>query len=297
MGIASRDTVAVVGAGAVGTTLAARLAETGHPVLVCGRTPLEQLELTDDRGTRTLPVRWAADPAEVGAVPWVVLATKIQHTGSALPWLAGLSGPGTVVVAAQNGVDHRERLTGVRAELAPALVYINAERTGPGRATARYTERELVLPDDEPGRAAAELFTSSSVRVEVSPDFRTAAWRKLLTNAVANPLSALTGRRLEVLHQPGMSALSRDLLRETVAVGRAEGADLPDRIVEETMDWLLALPEGATSSMLQDRLARRGLEYDGLTGAVVRLAERHGVDVPTSRTVLALLTALAPLPD
>lgn len=288
--------MAVVGAGAVGTTLAARLAEGGHPVVVCGRTPLEQVELRDDRGTRALPVRWAAAPADVGVVPWVLLATKIQHTESALPWLAALSSPDTVVVAAQNGVDHRDRLSGVRADIVPALVYVNAERTGPGRATARYTERDLVVPDDGPGRAVADMFGAASVRTEVSADFRTAAWRKLLTNAVANPLSALTGRRLEVLHEPGMADLARDLLRETVAVGRAEGADLPDAVVEQTAAWLLALPEGATSSMLQDRLARRGLEYDGLTGTVVRLAARHGVDVPASRTVLTLLAALAPLP-
>lgn len=288
-------TVAVVGPGAIGTALAARLAESGREVVLCGRSRgAAAVELTDDRGTREVPVRWAADPAEVAPAPWVVLATKIHQTPSARPWLEALAGPESLLVAAQNGVDHRERLADVlpAERLAPALVYINAERTGPGRVHARYTERELVLPDDGAGRTAAALFAGAGVRAEVSADFVGAAWRKLLTNVVANPVTALTGRRVEVLREPRVAALAEDLLRETVAVGRAEGADLPDAVVPETLAWLQGLPTGATSSMLQDREAGRPLEHDGILGAVVRLAARHGIAVPATRTLLALLSAL-----
>lgn len=287
-------TVAVVGPGAVGMTLAVGLVEAGESVVLCGRTRVDAVTLTEDEhGTRTVPMRFAGDPSQVQPVDWVVLATKIHQTEAAWPWLATLAGAGTRVVAAQNGVDHADRVPeSLRSAVAPALVYINAERVAVGEVRARRTERELVLPDDAGGRAAAELFAPTWIRTETVPDFRTAAWRKLLTNVAANPITALTGRRIEVLLEPDVARLALDVLRETVAVGCAAGADLSDASVEDTLSWLQALPAGATSSMLQDRAAGRPLEYDGLTGAVVRLAGRYGIDVPANRALLALTSAL-----
>lgn len=288
------EPVAVIGLGAIGTVLAAALAEAGHDVVVCGRRRVDHVELTNGDGTRTYPVRWVAEPADVGAYGWVVLATKIHNTPDVAPWLRATTDESSRVVVAQNGIDHAARVSPlVAGAVVPTIVYINAERTGPGGAYARPTSaHELVVPDDDGGRAAAGLFAASGLHVEPVADFRTAAWRKLLTNVVGNPITALTCRRAEVMHEPRVTELAMSLLRETVAVARADGADLPDDVAEQTLAWLHGLPPDGSSSMLQDREAGRTLEYDGLTGAVVRLGEAHGVPVDTNRAVLALLSAL-----
>jgi 2-dehydropantoate 2-reductase len=83
-----------------------------------------------------------------------------------------------------------------------------------------------------------------------------------------------------------------DLLRETVAVARAEGASLASDAAPDMLRWLQALPPGATSSMLQDRQAGRRLEHDGLLGPVVNGGIRHYIPTPASKAVLALLSAL-----
>ena len=174
-----------------------------------------------------------------------MLATKIHDTAAAAGWLSALN-PGQCLLAAQNGVGHRERVAPLtRATVVPVLVYVNAERTGRGCVRARVTGRGLVLPDDAPGRSAASLFSGSALAVETVPDFRTASWEKLLSNVTANPLTALTGRRAEVLRGPPVAALAMDLLRETVAVARAEGASLPDDAAPDMLAWLQALPPGA----------------------------------------------------
>ncbi|NKQ55848.1 2-dehydropantoate 2-reductase [Amycolatopsis sp. K13G38] len=286
-------TVAVVGMGAVGTALAGALAEAGHRILACGSKPLERIEIIDHDGTRQYPVRWLASAEQAEPVEWVVLATKMHQTASAEPWLRALTSRHTRVVAAQNGVDHVDRVGPlVAGAVVPALVYINAERTGPGQVRARHTDRDLVVPGDDDGRATAELFATSGLRVEADPDFRTAAWLKLLTNVVANPITALTGRRVEVLREPEVATLAEKLLRETVAVGRAEGASLTEQDADKALSWLRGIAPDSTSSMLQDRKAGRTLEYDGLTGAVVRLGDKHGLPVEANRALLALLSAL-----
>ncbi|HYT39589.1 MAG TPA: ketopantoate reductase C-terminal domain-containing protein, partial [Acidimicrobiia bacterium] len=165
-------------------------------------------------------------------------------------------------------------------------------RIGPGRVRVRRTGRGLVVPDDEAGRAAVALFGGSGLAVEAVADFPTAAWEKLLFNVIANPLTALTGRPLEVLDDPAMAALGLDLALEAVEVARAEGAALTPEHARGALAWLQGLPGATPSSMLQDRAAGRRMEHEGLLGPVVALGRRHAVPTPLTRAVLALLDGL-----
>ncbi len=308
-----RDGVAVVGAGAIGIALAAAMARTGRAITVCGGHPLEQLRITEPGGARSdgagsdgagsgavesWPVTWAQDPADVTPRRTVLLAVKAHQTASAGRWLSALTGAGTTVLVAQNGVEHRARVAPFvdpAAAVAPAVVYLNVERTEPGAVILRRVgDRDLALPDDPASRALAALLVDGGMRVGIEPDLTTVAWAKLLTNITANPLTALTGRRAEVIREPAVAAIARRLMVEAVQVARAEGAALTEADADAALRWLQDVPPGATTSMLQDRLAGRPLEYDALTGAVVRAADRHGIEVPANRFVLALLGAVRP---
>jgi 2-dehydropantoate 2-reductase len=286
------ERVAIIGAGSVGCMLAAHLATAGCDITICGRAPLERVVMTIDGDTVEHKVEWAAEPAELRPLGYAVIATKIHHTPAVADWL-GVLPSGSAVLAAQNGVDHRARIGPLTAAaVVPTLVYPNAERIGPGRVRVRRTGRGLVVPNDDAGRAAAALFAGSGLAVETVADFATAAWEKLLFNVIANPLTALTGRPLEVLHEPGLAALGLDLALETVAVARAEGTALTPRHAREALAWLQGLPGPTPSSMLQDRAAGRRLEHEGLLGPVVALGRHHAVPTPLTRAVLALLDAL-----
>jgi 2-dehydropantoate 2-reductase len=291
-------TVAVVGPGAVGLAIAGLFREAGHDVVLCGRPggrpPGDEIVVTDGDEVHTHTVDWAEKPDDVaGVARCVVIATKIQDTAAAWPWLDALAGHDTFVLVAQNGVEHHDRIPpGVWQTVVPALVYINAEREAPGRVRLRRTRYDLVLPADPAGIVAGDLFLGSTARIKLENDFRTAQWLKLLTNIGANPITALTGRRIEVLHEPEVARLALAALEETATVGRAEGADLPETAAADALRWLQELTAGSTSSMLQDREAGRSLEADGLTGAVVRLAERHGIAVPVIRTLHTVSAAV-----
>jgi 2-dehydropantoate 2-reductase len=286
------ERVAIIGAGSVGCMLAAHLAAAGCDITICGRAPLERVVMTIDGDTVEHKVEWAAAPAELPPLGYAVIATKIHHTPAVADWLGALPS-GSAVLAAQNGVDHPARIGPLTAAaVVPTLVYPNAERIGPGRVRVRRTGRGLVVPNDDAGRAAAALFAGSGLAVETAADFATAAWEKLLFNVIANPLTALTGRPLEVLHEPGLAALGLDLALETVAVARAEGTALTPRHAREALAWLQGLPGPTPSSMLQDRAAGRRLEHEGLLGPVVALGRHHAVPTPLTRAVLALLDAL-----
>jgi 2-dehydropantoate 2-reductase len=284
--------VAVIGAGSVGCMMAAHLAAAGSEIVICGREPVERVVMTIDGEVVEHKVAWAAEPAELPAVRFAVLATKIHHTPEVADWLGALPA-GSAILAAQNGVDHRARIAPLTpATVVPTLVYPNAERTGPGQVRVRRTGRGLVVPGDDAGRAAAALFDESGLEVEAAGDFTTAAWEKLLYNVIANPLTALTGRPLEVLHEPAMAALGLGLALEAVEVARAEGAALTPEHARMALTWLQGLPGVTPSSMYPDRAAGRTMEHQGLLGPIVVLGQAHGVPAPLTGAILALLDAL-----
>ncbi|MFF0227386.1 2-dehydropantoate 2-reductase [Streptomyces sp. NPDC004629] len=296
------DPVAVVGPGAVGLALAARLAGQGHPVTLCGRpgtAPVTVVTSSDEHGTRTVDVEWHSEPARVHPFRWVVVATKLHQKDAARAWLERLVDSDTLVVVAQNGIEHRELVAphATHRQVVPTLVQFNAERHGRDRVGLRQDGPGLVIGGDAPGRRARPLLDRTGLGVHTVADFTTAAWRKLMVNAVANPLTALTCRRVEVFGDPSVRNLAATMLAEVAAVGRAEGARLPAEAVDEALAWIDTRPAGAGSSMLADRLAGRRLEYDGLLGVVVRRARTHALTAPVCAMVLALVAALDTAPS
>ncbi len=127
----------------------------------------------------------------------------------------------------------------------------------------------LVLPESDGAHRLADLLRDTGVTVELDPDFVTAAWRKLLVNAVAD-LMVLTGRRSGMFRRDDVAALSRRYLAECLAVARAEGANLGDDVIDEIVGMFAKAPEDMTTSMLTDREAHRPLEWDIRNGVISR---------------------------
>jgi len=295
-----RATIAVVGMGGIGSVMAASLcAADRHEVVACARRPIDRLILERPETTVEVAPRCLTDAARATPVDWVFLATKAHQTPSCADWLARLCRPGTRVVVLQNGIDHARRVgpCAPGARVVPTVVYYNGERLGAGRVRFRHvTDHELAAPDDADGRALVELLDGTRLGVLLTADFATLSWRKLLINAVANPITALTLQRQTVLRRADVLALCRAVLEEAVAVARAERVALALDEVDATLAILLTYPTEAGTSMLFDRMAGRALEIEALTGAIVAAGERHGVATPLNRALLTLLRAVSDTP-
>lgn len=292
-----RLTVAVVGLGSIGGVAAGCLAAAGrYDVTSCARRPLPRLTLEEPKRTIELPLAALTDPAQVkGPADWVLLCTKTYQTAAAAPWLKVLSAGHTRVAVLQNGIGHVARVAPLArcAAIVPAIVYYNGERLAPDRVRLRQgSDQDIVVPDDDNGCDFARLFEGTALRIGKSSDFATLAWRKLLINAVANPITTLTLQRQAVLRRPDVKELSLKILDEAVAVGRAEGARFDEDEPLRALETLFTFSGELGTSMYFDRLAGRQLEIDALTGAIVDAGERHGIPTPLNAALLTLLRAI-----
>lgn len=287
--------IVLIGAGSIGGYLAWQLARTSRPVTLCTRSPFERLVIEEADGTHHVDLPVLTDPSQVPEAEWVLLATKAHQTPKAADWLRGACGGTTRGVAVlQNGVEHAERVAPFVAGAAvlPAVVNIAAEALAPGRIR-HHAYAQLVVPDAALGRAFGALFEDTDVDVDLVSDFTSTAWRKLIANVTASPITALTERRIDVMAEPSVRDLAIGLAAECIAVANAEGARIGAEEALAVVDGI-ALNARTTSSpfgssMLYDRLAGRATEHEALTGAVVRYGERHGVPTPLNAAMLALL--------
>lgn len=288
--------IAVIGPGAIGSTVAALLHAAGGEVLLCGRTPREGIEVRPDGHPPIhVPGPVHTDPNTVeGPLSVVFLAVKDTQNAQAAPWLNRLCDEKTVVCALQNGVEQIERVSAVgphtdEDHVVPAAVWISSEMQPAGWVRLRSDAR-LVLPDTPAAATVADAVAGSAIAVEHDPDFRRAAWRKLLVNAVVG-FMVLSDRRAGMFRRDDVAELARRYLAECLTVARADGADLGEEVVDEIIAMLAAAPEDLTTSMLTDHLAGRPLEWDIRNGVISRKAAAHGLPTPISDVIVPLLAA------
>jgi 2-dehydropantoate 2-reductase len=290
--------VAVVGVGAIGGVLAALLETAGkHEITLCTRRALEVLTVKTPEGVVTVKARNLTDPAQAGAVDWVLMATKTYDAEGAGKWLRGLAADGAAVAVVQNGVEHRERFAAwVKAELiVPVVIDCPVEREADGTVVQRGKVTMKIeagkVEAGELGRRFAELFSGSKAEIELVEDFKTSAWQKLCMNS-AGAINALTMKPAGVFHDEALARLAVEMVRECAAVGRAEGARLDDNVGQKVLDRYREQPRDSINSLLADRLAGRQMEIDARNGVIVRLGEKHGIETPLNRMAVALLEEL-----
>lgn len=285
--------IAVIGPGAIGATVAAYLHAAGHSVLLCGHTPRDSIEVRpDDDEPIVLPGPVHTDPADVdGPVDVVFVAVKDTQNEHAAGWLARLCDENTIVCALQNGVEQVERVGRFcpSSTVVPAAVWISSEIQSEGWVRVR-TKPKLILPDTDAATTLAEPLRAAGVTVDLDPDFVDAAWHKLLVNAVVC-FMVLTGRRSGIFRRDDVVALGRRYLAECLTVARADGANLADEVIDKIIRMLAKAPTDLTTSMLTDREADRPLEWDIRNAVIIRKAAKHGLPTPISDVLVPLLAA------
>jgi len=317
---------AVVGAGAIGGYLGARLAIAGEEVTFIARNRnlaainANGFKLIEEDGSEqhTRAVRAVQSMADAGPQDVVLLTVKAHQVIDLLPGLRDLFGPQTLVVTMINGIPwwYFQGLAGphqgrgldsvdpggqLAAAIEPgriigSIVYPAAELLEPGVVKVvegnRFTIGELTGERTERIDALSQALIRAGFKAPVSKDIRSELWVKLWGNLSFNPISALTHATLEdICRFPASRALAAGMMAEAQQVAEALGVRF--RI---SLDQRIAGAEAVgahKTSMLQDVEAGRAPEIAALVGAVVELGRITGVPTPQIEAIYSAMQLLA----
>lgn len=298
--------ILVLGSGAIGCFYGARLAKAGFEVSFVVRSDYEAVAKGGIRihsfegDFQVTPAQVVARPEDYqGQADLVLVATKVLAEIDLPELIAPLVHPKLKVLLVQNGIDIEAPLAAAypRLPLLSAIAFVGVGRTGPGQV--HHQLKGNLEVGAYPGGFTEELdqvmacLSKTGLEVKRSPDICLSRWKKLVWNGAFNPVSVLTRANTEqMLQNPKTEALLRSVMFEVVALARAKGYDLEDRLVEQNLSVTYKMPPYKTS-MLLDFEAHRHLETEAILGNPLKIAKSLNVPVPHLETLAALIELVA----
>jgi 2-dehydropantoate 2-reductase len=296
--------IAIVGAGGIGCIYGAALAKAGADVTFIARgahlaaMQTNGLKIEGDRGETCLPIVQATDdPASVGPVDYAIFCVKLWDVESAGAAIRPLVGPETAVIPQQNGVDAHERLIPLlgRETVMAGTAWVTGSIVAPGVVRQTGTYQRLMFGEvdgrmSQRGQALANLCCEAGFDGEFYPNVMVPIWEKFLSIVPLSSVNSLTRAPLGVYREdPELWALCEGTLRETIAVGHAEGVKLSDDAFDKIVAQLRSMPPYHMTSMCNDLLRGNRIELPWFAGKVVELGRKHGIPTPTCNLVHSAL--------
>jgi 2-dehydropantoate 2-reductase len=296
--------IAVMGAGGVGGYFGAKLAASGEEVHFIARGA--HLEAMQKNGLQVLsangdvqlkPGSATGDPASVGPVDLVMIAVKLWSTEDALRDARPMVGPNTAVVSFQNGVVAvdaiakqygKERTLGGVANIAAVI-----ERPGVIRHTGTMAILSIGELDGKPSsrtKTFLDACTKAGIQARVSDDIQKTIWEKYVFLVAASAMTSLTRLPLGTIREdPDTRALTKQIMSEVVAVGKAKAVNLDSDLADKLLERLDGMPREMVASMLGDLERGNRLELPWLSGGVVEMGKQLGVATPANGFIVAAL--------
>jgi len=294
----------VVGAGAVGGYLGARLFRAGTDVTFLVRpktyTHISKrgIEIRSPDGDFSIHPPFVQNIESASHADLIVLSVKCYDLLSALTDVMPLVKKGALLLTLQNGVDSEERIQSLLTgdSMVAGVAYITARLAEPGvvehfcRGT--ITLGELSGEKSDRAKEIHALFEKAGIPSKLTSQIRNAKWTKLCWNATFNPLSVILHHPISlILGSSVLLEIVREGIREVMAVARAEGVVLNDNVIEETISTSEQFKDYYTS-MYEDYCSGKQTEIEHLNGDIIRRGERGGIPVPVNKMLYALMKGL-----
>jgi len=297
--------IAVIGAGAMGSLFGALLAESGEDVWLYDIWE-EHVKAINEKGLgieldnkiRLVSVNATNDKRQIGKTDLAIIFVKSTQTGDAARTASELMGNNGFVLTLQNGMGNADIIGEVigPGRIIAGTTSHGATMLGPGSIRHAGTGPTVIGMWSGIQKAGiqkiADAFNKAGIITETVDDVRNVIWAKLLVNVGINAITALTGiKNGRILDLAATKELSRAAVKEAMEVARAQGVKVADNTVEHVFQVAEATSANR-SSMGQDVDKKRQTEISTINGAVVKEAQKLGINVPVNQTLTALVETL-----
>lgn len=295
-----------MGSGGLGGFFGGWLAAAGEDVTFIARGEHLQamqeygLKVTSQLGDRHVQgVQATDDTSEVGAVDIVLFCVKNYSLEDAARNCLPVLKPNTAIITVLNGIDAAQRIEAIVGpdHAVSGITYVPSNIAGPGVIAHQGDKKDITFGEadgsDSPRLTEfRDACRNAGLDARVSHDINSELWIKFVGwSSVGSVICAHCKSFGDFQSNPGLIQLFRDTASEALQVGRAQGADLPEDVVEKLLGLIQTYPPQSKPSMLVDLEQHKPIEADYACGTVVKLGEALGVETPVNR---ALYTQLSP---
>ena len=291
--------IAIIGSGAIGGYFGGKLAQAGNDVSFLARgkhldaMKTNGLIVKSIKGDFTIkPVKAMEEISEMERADLVILGVKAWQVAEVAPVLHHLLHENTTVLPLQNGVTATEDLLKYIEErhVIGGLCRIISKIKAPGVIDHFAFEPSIVIGEIDNSRSERinsiqQLLTHSNITASIADNIAVDLWKKFIFICVGGLLAVTRSNFGELRSKEETREMTALLLQEICDLASALGIQVGADYVPKTMSFIDDLAPEATSSLARDIWEGRPSEIDYLNGTVVKLAEKHGVEVPVNRFV------------
>jgi 2-dehydropantoate 2-reductase len=300
------STVAVIGAGAVGSYFGGLLARAGYDVTLIARQ--EHVKAIQENGLymecqsfqEHVPVKASTEYKSITGADLILFCVKSPDTESVAKQIKPYLAEDSIILSLQNGVDNCERIKTVLSNPAyPAVVYVATGMAGPGHVK-HFGRGELVIGDPEDRKicldqlsGVQDYLNKGNVPCSISKKIRHDMWLKFLVNCSYNAISGIGQIEYgQIVQSRYANDLIGQIIKEFLAVAEKEGINISLEQALLANEQIAKTMAKQKSSTAQDLMKHKKTEIDFLNGTIVRCGMTHQIPTPANQSVYALVKML-----
>ncbi len=291
--------IAIIGTGGVGGYFGGRLAMAGNDVTFIARGAHLEAILKNGLTVKSIngdfkvyPAKATSDIVSIGRVDLVMVATKAWQVKETAVQIKEIIGSETIVLPLQNGVLASDELKEVlpATNVIAGLCRIISKIEAPGIINHLAVEPTIVFGESDNSinqrlEKLNTVFTEAGFKSKIADDIQSELWKKYISICVSGWLGVTRSTYGEIRECEETRKTMFDLFTEVAELARARGVNIEPEFVDKTMSFIDTFPHDSTSSLTRDVWEGKPSELEYQNGAVVRLAQEVGMDVPVNRFI------------
>lgn len=290
----NKEHIGILGIGAIGSVIAAALKDNSeNEIYLFNRTPRRNTTIEYQDQPIELNSECISVDAEKYDLDYLFICLKEYQYKTADKSFLQLINPNTKICTIRNGINLKESLLPYSK---PEMIYeciIDCPVQPKTKGVYKLFSKPLLTFDNnQKPQSIISLFKEDFIEINLSKDFKTESWKKIIESSALGSILCLTGQTCHVFEDQGLVELYKDLVKEAIKVALSDGAKIETEFRESLVKKLLSYDKDKGSSMLSDKLNGRPIEINAKNGAISKVGKANQIETPLNDLMVTLLQGI-----
>lgn len=283
--------IIILGAGGIGSLVGALLSKNNDVLLIGRKTHVNKINKNglEISGcvNKNFKIKAKTRIDKIDNNTLIILTTKVIDNKNSINEIKNLIKKDTVILCLQNGLGGENIVENiVDCKVLRGITTAATTFLEPGKVKC-YSLGNIYLEKSNFTTKICSIFNNSNLQTKISEDIKNRIWKKLIVNCVMNTLTAIFNvKNEELIKYPD---LIRNLIHELILVANKEGLNFNENEFFVIITNIIQNSKDNKSSMLQDVMKGRKTEIDYLNGKIIKLAEKHELEIPINQLIVKII--------